>query len=308
VRADIRDFDTLRKTYERHRPDYVFHLAAQPIVRRGFTEPVYTIETNVVGTMNVLETLRVSAYDCIAILITTDKVYENVEWVWAYRENDALGGHDPYSASKSCAEVLISTYQRSFFEVAASDAPKIHAASVRGGNVIGGGDWAKDRIVPDSIRSLSESQPIPVRNRKATRPWQHVLELLSGYLHLGSQIHAARTASDHDRLAALCSPFNFGPNLTSNRSVEALVTEILKHWPGEWTDFTPPDARHEAGKLNLTIDKAYHALGWQPQWGFEETIRHLAEWYRSFYADSDPSSVQALTQGQIRAYAKGLAY
>ncbi|MEM6337698.1 MAG: CDP-glucose 4,6-dehydratase, partial [Bacteroidota bacterium] len=142
VRADIRDFDTLRKTYERHRPDYVFHLAAQPIVRRGFTEPAYTIETNVVGTMNVLETLRVSAYDCIAILITTDKVYENVEWVWAYRENDALGGHDPYSASKSCAEVLISTYQRSFFEMAATDAPKIHAASVRGGNVIGGGDWA----------------------------------------------------------------------------------------------------------------------------------------------------------------------
>ncbi|NJL27834.1 MAG: CDP-glucose 4,6-dehydratase [Thermoanaerobaculia bacterium] len=306
VRDDVRSLEALQATLAEHRPEIIFHLAAQPLVRKAFDEPHVTIETNVMGSLNLLEAVRRQGLDCIVVMITTDKVYENVEWTYAYRETDALGGHDPYSASKACAEVLISSYQRSFFASGrvAQDEPTIAVAIGRGGNVIGGGDWAEDRIVPDSIRSLARGKRIPVRNRVATRPWQHVLELLSGYLHLGAECMRAIADQDHTKLEMLCSPFNFGPHITSNKTVEELVLEILKHWPGGWKDQSQPDAKHEAGRLNLTIDKAYHALGWQPRWSFEETVQHTVEWYREYYEATchEAGCMREMTRQQIRAY------
>jgi CDP-glucose 4,6-dehydratase len=312
VRDDIRSLDALQAAIQRHKPDFIFHLAAQPLVWEGFNAPYYTVETNVMGSLNVLEAVRRENSNCIVIMITTDKVYENIEWLYAYRENDPLGGHDPYSASKACADIVISSYQRSFFG-APENCPAdscIAVASVRGGNVIGGGDWAMDRIVPDSIRSLAANRPIPVRNKNATRPWQHVLELLSGYLHLGAEISHAIAQKNQERLQVLCSAFNFGPHITSNKTVEQLVQEVLKHWSGEWEDFTEPGARHEAGRLNLTIDKAYHTLNWQPRWNFEETIKHTVDWYRQYYraARPEPASLRELTRQQILLYADGLLY
>jgi CDP-glucose 4,6-dehydratase len=253
----------------------------------------------------------------IIIMITTDKVYENVGWLHSYREPDTLGGEDTYSASKACAELVISSYWRSFFAPNLADWG-ITVAPVRGGNVIGGGDWAKDRIVPDAMKALHAGQKVQIRNRDATRPWQHVLELLGGYLYLGVVTSLRRQAfleaSQHARpdslakLAELCSPFNFGPSLASNKSVGILVDEIFKHWPGESIDNTKPGEPREAGKLNLAIDKAYHALGWQPRWSFEQAIQHTVSWYREFYskAQGKPEAVRELTQGQIRLYSETL--
>ena len=280
VRADLADVKQLQATLNRHKPDFVFHLAAQPLVRYGFEEPVETFTTNVAGTMNVLEALRVQALNCVVVLVTTDKVYENAEWLWSYRENDPLGGYDPYSASKACAEIVISSYRRSFFP--SGDLASASVASVRGGNVVGGGDWAADRIVPDSIGALTRGEAIPVRNKIATRPWQHVLELVGGYLHLGREMAAARALGDAQRLDALCDAYNFGPMITSNRSVQALVEELLKHWPGEWQDLSDPAAVHEAGRLNLTIDRAYHNLNWMPLLSFEQTIAQTVSWYQAY--------------------------
>ncbi|MBN1609533.1 MAG: CDP-glucose 4,6-dehydratase [Polyangiaceae bacterium] len=319
VEGDIRDLDHITRTMAKHQPDFVFHLAAQPLVLRAYKEPYLTVETNVTGTLSLLEAARCRRTPCIMIMITTDKVYENAGWLHAYREPDKLGGHDTYSASKACAELIVSSYWHSFFRPRLREWG-ITVTPVRGGNVIGGGDWAEDRIVPDAIRGLTQNRPVEIRNRHATRPWQHVLELLSGYLHLGALIHRRRGslsaaeagARDIERtsLDELCSPFNFGPYLPSNRSVGALVQEILKHWPGTATDKSMPGAPREAGKLNLAIDKAYHTLGWQPKWTFEQAIEHTIAWYREFYAVArgQPAVVQALTQRQIRAYTEGLTY
>ncbi len=294
MRGDVRSLDTLQATISKHKPNFIFHLAAQPLVQESFNEPYCTVETNAMGSLNLLEAVRRENSNCIVIMITTDKVYDNVEWEYAYRENDPLGGHDPYSASKACAELIISSYQRSFFNIRLDilGEPNIAVASVRGDNVIGGGDWARDRIVPDSMKSLAASNKILVRNRKATRPWQHVLELLSGYLHLGEEISRALEQQNGERLHALCSSFNFGPHITSNKTVEALVQEILKHWSGEWEDFTDPAATYEAGRLNLTIDKAYHTLNWQPRWNFEETIKYTVDWYRQYYSTEHPEPIR----------------
>jgi CDP-glucose 4,6-dehydratase len=319
IEGDIRDLDRIARTMAEHQPDFVFHLAAQPLVLRAYKEPHLTVETNVTGTLNLLEAARRQRTSCIMIMITTDKVYENAEWLHSYREPDKLGGHDTYSASKACAEHIISSYWHSFF-CRHLEEWGITVAAVRGGNVIGGGDWAEDRIVPDAMRSLSQNKPVEIRNRHATRPWQHVLELLSGYLHLGALTQRRRALlsavggqgpnTRRTNLEELCSPFNFGPYLPSNRSVGELVQEILKHWPGTATDKTMPDAPEEAGKLSLTIDKAFHTLGWQPKWTFEEAVQHTVEWYRQFYASArgKPSAVQALAQRQIQAYTEGLTY
>ncbi len=319
VEGDVRSLSDVSSVIAEHQPDFIFNLAAQPLVLRGTEEPHLTFETNLLGSLNLLEAVRVAGLPCVIVMITTDKVYENAEWEHSYREPDRLGGRDPYSASKACVELMISSYWRTFF------APKlgelgIAMAPVRGGNVIGGGDWAKDRIVPDSVKALSEDKPIEIRNRHATRPWQNVMDLLSGYLHLGTLIYRRReafsAAAPADREAAfvrlneLCTPFNFGPHLASNRSVGELVEEILKNWPGEALDKTVADAPKEAGKLNLTIDKAYHVLGWQPKWDFAEALQYTIEWYRQFYAEAkgSPEVVRALTQQQIRAYSEGLHY
>jgi len=202
-------------------------------------------------------------------------VYENREWLYAYRENDPLGGHDPYSASKAAAEIAIASWRASFCGTAHHQTPQLHIATARAGNVIGGGDWAEDRIVPDAIRALAAGKPIGVRNSAATRPWQHVLEPLGGYLRLAESL-----ATDPE---PPCEAFNFGPSLASNRPVGELVATILEHWPGEWLDQSDPNAPHEAGLLHLQIDKAHHRLGWQPRWDYATTIARTVGWYRAVH-------------------------
>ncbi len=288
TRADLADRNRLEKTVTRIEPEVVFHLAAQPLVRLSYEIPVETFATNVMGTAHLLNAVRIANKSCSVVAITTDKCYENREWLHAYREEDAMGGHDPYSASKGAAELVIASYRSSFF----SNGGSIRLASARAGNVIGGGDWATDRIVPDCIRALRKGESIPVRNKIATRPWQHVLEPLSGYLLLGSQLGAESSPE-------LASGFNFGPALTSNRTVADLVQELLKHTSGEWLDASDPNARHEASKLNLATDKAFHLLQWQPVWPFEETIAKTAEWYLGEAVRTDPAE---LTRSQITTY------
>jgi CDP-glucose 4,6-dehydratase len=224
------------------------------------------------------------------VAVTTDKCYENREWLHAYREEDPMGGHDPYSASKGAAEIVISSYRRSYFPASGP----IKLASARAGNVIGGGDWALDRIIPDCFRALRGGESIPVRNKIATRPWQHVLEPLSGYLWL-----AASLSGSHRNPQDLASGFNFGPNLASNRTVAELVAELLKHTGGEWTDVSDPNALHEASKLNLATDKAFHLLQWQPVWDFSTTLKNTAEWYVE--SESQPA-MGDFTRQQIHSY------
>ena len=293
--GDIRDQATVHAVVAETQPDYVFHLAAQALVRLSYEQPVETYATNVMGTAHVLEALRLAKKPCTVIAITTDKCYENREWVHSYREEDPMGGYDPYSSSKGAAELVINAYRRSFFSAGASG-PDIRLASVRAGNVIGGGDWAADRIVPDCIRALQRGEAIPVRNKVATRPWQHVLEPLSGYLWLGAQLGQDSRAT----ASPLASAFNFGPALTSNRTVAALVQEVLKHWPGQWVDRSDPHAVHEAKLLNLATDKAFHFLQWQPVWNFEQTIAQTVSWYRC--QPADPLAVPAVTASQIAAF------
>lgn len=302
IEGDIRDLTKLRQTVEAARPDFVFHLAAQPLVRLSYREPVETYSTNVMGTVHVLEAVRLANRSCTVVAITTDKCYENREWVHGYREEDPMGGHDPYSSSKGAAELVISAYRRSYFS---ADNSAVHLASARSGNVLGGGDWAEDRIVPDCIRALQRGESIPVRNKVSTRPWQHVLEPLSGYLSLGAQLAAAAPNSP------LASAFNFGPGLASNRTVVEVVQEILTHWPGRWEDRSDPAAVHEATRLNLNTDKSHHLLQWEPVWSFGETIARTVQWYRE--AGRAPADIAAFTAGQIAGYtaaarARGLAW
>ena len=286
--GDICDLATVTGVVRDAAPDFVFHLAAQPLVRLSYREPVQTYAVNVLGTAHVLEAIRDLARPCVAVGVTTDKCYENREWLYAYREEDPLGGYDPYSSSKAAAELVIAAYRRSFFQQAG-----IQLASARAGNVIGGGDWAVDRIVPDCIRALDRGEPIAVRNPYATRPWQHVLEPLGGYLALAAAV------AESDNPAQFTTAFNFGPDLDSNRDVRTLVTEILKHRTGTWRDDSDPGAHHEAQRLNLAVDKACHLLGWRPLWGFERTIAETVRWY----VEAPKGHAAALTRAQINAYA-----
>lgn len=298
VEGDVRDLAAVTRVVAETQADFVFHLAAQPLVRLSYREPVETYATNVMGTVHVLEAVRQANRPCTVVAITTDKCYENREWLHGYREEDPLGGYDPYSSSKAAAELVISAYRRSYFSGPQS---AIRLASVRAGNVIGGGDWAQDRIVPDCIRALQRKESIPVRNKTATRPWQHVLEPLSGYLWLAVKLAQPESAPAAGPYA---SAFNFGPELASNRTVAALVQEVLKHWPGEWQDLSNPHAPHEAGRLNLTIDKAHHLLDWSPVWDFSSTIAETVFWYREC---AGGAAVPALTAGQIAAYVAAAA-
>lgn len=294
ITGDVRDLSAVRTAIDEVRPDFVFHLAAQPLVRLSYEQPVETYATNIMGTVNVLEAVRLSGLRCVVVAITTDKCYENKEWVHSYREEDPMGGYDPYSSSKGAAELAISAYRRSYFS--APDSP-VKLASARAGNVIGGGDWALDRIVPDCIRALQRGEPIPVRNKVATRPWQHVLEPLSGYLWLGACLHSSELTAFSSQLP---SAFNFGPALSSNRTVAELVQEIMKHWPGKWVDKSDPSAVHEAKLLNLATDKAHHFLGWSPVWSFEQTLEKTTVWYRSAMAEA--GRVHSLTMADIHNY------
>ncbi len=290
--GDLRDAAAVRRSIEAAQPDFVFHLGAQALVRRAFQDPVSTYQVNVLGTIHVLEALRTLDKPCAAVLITTDKCYDNREWLHGYREEDPLGGHDPYSSSKAAAEIAIASWRKSFFT-----GHPVRVASARAGNVIGGGDWAKDRIVPDCIRALARSETIGVRNKTATRPWQHVLEPLSGYLWLAAVLSEPSLRPFQSGLFP--SAFNFGPGLDSNRTVKDLVTEILRHWPGNWEDQSDPSAPHEAKLLNLANDKAHHLLGWKPVWTFEQAVAASVEWYR---AGSGERQIVDLTTLQIQRY------
>ena len=300
--GDIRDAATVAKSIRAAEPEFVFHLAAQSLVRLSYEEPVETYDTNVMGTVHVLDALRRSARPCVAVMITTDKCYENREWLHPYREEDPLGGYDAYSSSKAAAEIAIAAYRRSFFSLPNDN--KIAVASARAGNVIGGGDWALDRIVPDAVRSLRRDEAIPVRNKSATRPWQHVLEPLSGYLSLAAGMAQAIRDANPKRASELCAPFNFGPRIEANKTVEKLVLEIVKNWPGDWTDQSDSTAPHEAGKLNLAIEKAQHLLNWSPVWNFEQTVAQTIEWYHCGAADATKTqpAMREFTHDQIRQY------
>jgi len=273
--GDLADREALADLVQKVQPQVVLHLAAQPLVRRSYEDPLGTWATNVMGSLHLLEALKPLQHPCAVVMVTTDKVYENREWDYGYREPDRLGGHDPYSASKAGAEIAIASWRTSFCGSAAHQTPHLRIATARAGNVIGGGDWAPDRIVPDAMRSLAKGEVIPVRNPMATRPWQHVIEPLAGYLRLAEAL-----AMDPQ---PPCEAFNFGPSLASNRPVGELVTTILEHWSGQWLDQSDPTAPHEANLLHLQIDKAHHRLGWQPRWDYATTLVRTVGWYRAHH-------------------------
>ena len=293
--GDLADRTVLRELVQRSQPEVVFHLAAQPLVRQSYGDPLGTWATNVQGSLHVLEALKTQAHPCAVVMVTTDKVYQNREWVYGYRESDRLGGHDPYSASKAAAELAIASWRASFCGDGAHQSPQLRIATARAGNVIGGGDWAADRIVPDAIRSLSAGEPIKVRNPNATRPWQHVLEPLWGYMRLAE----ALLLDDEPP----CEAFNFGPTLASNRSVRELVETIIQHWPGEWLDQSDPTAPHEAHRLHLQIDNAHHRLNWQPRWDYATTVSRTVGWYE---AQHKGASTLDLCRGDLTLYQKTL--
>lgn len=295
--GDVRDLAGLATVWRETRPDAVFHLAAQPIVRESYRSPLETIQTNVIGTCNVLEVARLEARPVAIVLVTSDKCYENREWVFGYREDDRLGGSDVYSASKAGAELLASSYRRSFFPPATIDAHGIAVATARAGNVIGGGDWSADRMVPDSIRALSSGSPVLVRNPGATRPWQHVLEPLSGYLQLGARL----LGSDAARADA-CGGWNFGPDPGETRTVKDVVEHVIARFGrGSWRQ-DGASGPHESGLLRLATDKARLQLGWAPRWSFEQTIAATVDWYKAFY---EGGSMADWCERQIDAHGRG---
>lgn len=275
--GDLRQPEAVQAAVDAAQPEVVLHLAAQPLVRRSYSDPLGTWSTNVLGSLQLLEVLRPLRHPCSVVLITTDKVYANREWEWGYREEDRLGGHDPYSASKAAMELMVASWRASFCGTAAHQTPQLALATARAGNVIGGGDWAADRIVPDAMRALTAGEPIAVRNPVATRPWQHVLEPLAGYLQLAQRL---RERPDRHSLA-----YNFGPVAEANRPVQELVEQLLVHWPGAagWRDASQPGAPHEAGLLHLVADRALQQLGWCPRWDFVTTAARTAVWYRRVY-------------------------
>ena len=292
--GDIRDRDLLRTRIADAKPHAVFHLAAQPLVRESYLSPYETFDVNVMGTASLLDAVRTSGAPCAVICVTTDKCYENREQAKGYRESDPMGGHDPYSASKGAAEILISSYRRSFFNPDALAQHGVQVASARAGNVIGGGDWARDRIVADMVRSLLAGQPVAVRNPHAIRPWQHVLEPLSGYLTLAAAMLSRPSP-------AWCEGWNFGPSEGTEATVGVLADTFIRAWgSGTWTDASDPHQPHEASILRLNVEKAGSSLCWTPRWTLEETARRTALWYRR--ALRERADAQALCLNDIRAY------
>ncbi len=294
VEGDIREPGALTRAVRDFRPTVVIHMAAQALVRRGYREPIATFQTNAIGTANVLEACRELPGLRAVVVVTTDKCYENREWVYPYRENDPLGGHDPYSASKAAAEIVASSYRRSYFH-----AGETAVATARAGNVVGGGDWSEDRLIVDAVRAFADGRTMTVRNIRAVRPWQHVLEPIGGYLTL------ARALCEKNH--AVSPSFNFGPPAEQVLSVGEVVEAFSKAWGGSaaWKHDPPANAPHEAGLLMLDASLAMRELGWRPRWGFERTMRATAEWYRGFYAKADAAGMLAMTRAQAGEY--GLA-
>ena len=290
--GDVRDYSNFKNFIDKHEPEIVFHLAAQPIVRMSFTNPLETIETNVMGVANILEITRQVNYIKSLVIITSDKCYENVEWTYGYRETDRVGGEDPYSASKGAAEIIASTYMRTYF-----NDERVYVSTVRAGNVIGGGDWAKDRLIPDAVRAWSNNKVLNIRNPKATRPWQHVLEPLSGYLQVGAElIKRNKTCKNQS--------FNFGPDSTVNKNVVEVLTEMSKSWKNvKWNIELNENNQKEAGLLKLCCDKAHHSISWYPTLNFNETIEFTMSWYREYYNDEN-FDCNKFTKSQIKLYSK----
>jgi CDP-glucose 4,6-dehydratase len=281
-RVDTRDEAAVRRVFAAERPEMVFHLAAQPLVRRSYREPVTTWATNVMGTVHVLEAVRHTPEVRAVVAVTSDKCYENREWPWAYRERDRLGGHEPYSASKAGAELVAASYRAALLQH--PSAPLL--ATARGGNVIGGGDWSEDRLIPDLVRSVTAREPLIIRSPRATRPWQHVLDLLSGYLLLGQRLLAGDTTC--------ADAWNFGPDGEGNRTVEQVLGDLARTWPQLRWQVTSSPQPHEAGLLQLDSAKSRMHLGWRPVWDLEKTIRHTAYWYRQLIEVGEVSSADQL--------------
>ena len=293
ITGDIRDRDHLFSVFKKEKPEIVFHLAAQALVIDGYKNPIETYETNTMGTANLLDAVRNSDTVTTAVFITTDKVYENKEWIWPYREFEQLGGYDPYSSSKGAAELIIASYRKSFFNPEKYSEHRKSIASVRAGNVIGGGDWAANRIVPDCIRAIEKNQIIEVRSPKAVRPWQHVLEPLGGYLLLGAKMLAQPLKYNE--------AWNYGPEAENIINVGKLVNEIINvYGQGRWKDTSNPEALHEAKFLALDINKAKHLLGWNPVLNFLETIEFTVDWYKNY----KNMNVFNLCENQIDEYTK----
>ena len=292
--ADIRDARRLSAAMREAEPDLVLHLAAETVVRRGYEIPRETFEVNVIGTASVLDSVRELGRPCVVVAVTSDKCYENQEHVWGYRENDPLGEHDPYGASKGAAEILIRAYRHSFFPPERLDEHGVKLASVRAGNVIGGGDWTQDALIPDMVRALAADEPVAIRFPNASRPWQHVLQALDGYLTLAAKL----LTSDDPQF---CSGWNIGPLPGAELSVREIVELFLHQWgSGRWRDTSDPNAVREANTLRLNIDKAIWRLGWLPRWNLAETLRRTAEWYQRYYQDS--CDMQRVCLEQIAAY------
>lgn len=294
VRGNIGDYDRVRECVRETRPDFVFHLAAQSLVRRSYVRPVETFASNVLGTVHLLEAVRAESPDATVVVVTTDKCYENREWAYSYRETDPLGGRDPYSASKAAAEIATAAWRASFFDGAGVSG---RIATARAGNVIGGGDYADDRIVPDLVRALAAGQALGVRSPGSTRPWQHVLDCLSGYLALARWLATDPSASGHCERA-----FNFGPTQESERTVGDLVEECLRHWPGRWEDLSEPGAPHEATRLAVSIERSRAVLGWRPNWDFPTAVAETIEWYRARTEGASPSELRGIMNRQIAAF------
>lgn len=291
-RVDIRSGNEVLRIFNESKPEVVFHLAAQALVRLSYDDPATTYDTNVMGTLRVMDAIRSSSSVRSFINVTSDKCYKNKEWTYGYRENDELGGYDPYSSSKACAEILFESYRQSFFAAK----PQLGVGSVRAGNVIGGGDFAKDRIVPDIVRAIHSGGKPELRNPNSTRPWQHVLEPLGGYLLLAMKLFSEPKSFD--------GAWNFGPNSYSVKTVEELTRSFMKSWgSGSYSTSSSDASRHEANLLHLNIDKARTSLGWNPVWDFDTTISHTAQWYKAVSNGQDPGRT---TINQIHTYMETL--
>jgi len=295
VHGDMSNLDLLIETFRKYQPEFVFHLAAQPIVRLSYQEPKLTFDTNVGGTVNLFEAVRKTPSVKVLVNVTSDKCYDNREWVWGYRENDPLGGHDPYSASKGCAEVVFNAYLKSFFSQDAAQNRSIGAASARAGNVIGGGDWGMDRLVPDCIRALSQNKPIGIRSPRAIRPWQHVLEPLGGYLLLGACL-----SQDPVKYSGV---WNFGPDDSSHLTVSEMADSLIKYWgDGSWNDLSDSKALHEATLLKLNCDKANAELHWHSALTINECLQMTAKWYKKYYRENKNTDIYDICTEQIHYY------
>ncbi|TKC16986.1 CDP-glucose 4,6-dehydratase [Robertmurraya kyonggiensis] len=290
--GDVRDANSLEKAMINANPEIVIHMAAQPLVRESYKNPVETYSTNVMGTVNLFESIRKCSSVRVVINVTTDKCYENKEWVWGYRENEPMGGYDPYSNSKACSELVTSSYRSSFFNQENYSIHGVAVATARAGNVIGGGDWAVDRLIPDCVNSLINSAPIIIRNPDSIRPWQHVLEPLSGYLLLAEKLY--KNGPEY------AEAWNFGPNDDDARPVEWIVSKMIENWNGQATYQLDTDNQpHEAGYLKLDCSKAKLKLGWKPRWTLETTIEKIVEWVMA-YQNGD--NVRNICQKQLKEY------